>query len=153
MIRNAVGIVISRITVAATANRTIAMLLARMSTTVGPSSTSPATVTTVTTSSNGTIVKMTLPGKVSRFHDLPTTVIGNCLAAVPRRAELFARSFVDAAHDRIEGGHDRHGVSDQMPGHQHADRLEVDERRVVDAQPERLVRAVAHGIHGVLAAR
>ena len=34
----------------------------------------------------------------------------------------------------------------RLPGHQQADRLQVEERRVVDAQPERLVGAVADGV-------
>ena len=41
----------------------------------------------------------------------------------------------------------------RWPGISSADRLEVDERRVVDPQPERLVGAVADGVGGVLAAR
>ena len=60
---------------AATTNRTIGRLAARMSMTVGPSSTIAATATTVITISNGTTVKMTFPGSVSRFQDFPTTVI------------------------------------------------------------------------------
>src|SRR4051794_26842510 len=186
MIRNAVGTVISRITVAATTNRTIAMLSDRTVRTGPPNSTIAATATTRPASNNGTIVKTTLPGKVSRFHDFPTTVIWYCLArrrtsrgegggehgserscsyvsepaepttlasAVPRRAELFARSFVHAAHDRIQGRHDRHRVCDEVTRHQEADRLQVDERRVVDAQAERLVGPVAHRVHRILATR
>ena len=38
----------------------------------------------------------------------------------PRRR----RSLVDAAHDRVEAGHDGHRVRHQVPGHQLADRLE-----------------------------
>ena len=41
----------------------------------------------------------------------------------------------------------------RLPGISIADRLEVDERRVVDPQPERLVGAVADRVGGVLAAR
>ena len=41
----------------------------------------------------------------------------------------------------------------RLPGHEQADGLEVDEARVVDAHPERLVRAVADGVGRVLAAR
>ena len=41
----------------------------------------------------------------------------------------------------------------RWPGIISADRLEVDERRVVDPHPERLVRAVADGVGRVLAAR
>src|SRR6478736_2005897 len=80
MIRKAVGTVISRITVTATTNRTIGRLAARMSTTVGPRMAIAMTATTVITISNGTTVKMTLPGKVNRFQLLPTTVIWSCLA-------------------------------------------------------------------------
>src|SRR6478672_2568180 len=129
MIRKAVGTVIRRITVTATTNRTIGRLAARMSTTVGPRMAIAATATTVPTISNGTTVKMTLPGKVSRFQDLPTTVMSSCLA----RAGLCRRSLVDAAHDRVEARHDRHRVGDQVARHHQANGLEVDERRVVDA--------------------
>ena len=41
----------------------------------------------------------------------------------------------------------------RLPGISSADRLEVEERRVVDPQPERLVGAVADGVARVLAAR
>src|SRR6266542_5289526 len=61
-------------------------------------------------------------------------------------------SFVDSAHDRIQRRHDRHRVRDQIARHDQADRLEVHEAGVVDPHPERLVRAVADGIRGVLAA-
>ena len=67
--------VIRRTTVTATTNRTIGRLAARMSTMVGPRMAIAATATTVNTISNGTTVKMTLPGKVNRFQDFPTTVI------------------------------------------------------------------------------
>ena len=70
-----------RITVTATTNRTIGRLAARMSTTVGPRIAIAMTATTVPTISNGTTVKMTFPGKVSLFHDFPTTVIGRSLRA------------------------------------------------------------------------
>ena len=46
-----------------------------MSTIGGPSSTIAATATTVSTTSSGTAVKMTFPGKVNRFHVFPTTVM------------------------------------------------------------------------------
>jgi hypothetical protein len=61
--------------------------------------------------------------------------------------------LVDAAHDRIERGHDGHRVRDQVAGHHQPDRLEVDEGRIVDPHPERLVRSVAHDVGRVLAAR
>ena len=41
----------------------------------------------------------------------------------------------------------------RLPWHQQPDRLQVDERRVVDPHPEGLVGAVADGVRGVLAAR
>jgi hypothetical protein len=71
-------------------------------------------------------VKMTFPGRVSLIH---------------------------SAHDRIEGGHDRHRVGDQVALHEQSDGLEVEVRRVVDAHPERLVGAVADDVRRVLAAR
>ena len=63
------------------------------------------------------------------------------------------RSLVDAAHDRVERGHDGHRVGDQVVLHQHAHQLEVDERRVVDLHPERLVGPVADHVRPVQAAR
>jgi hypothetical protein len=75
MIRKAVGMVISRITVAATKKRAIGRLSAMKSTTYGPTITSAATSPTVSRASNGMTVKMTFPGRVSLFHVLPTTVI------------------------------------------------------------------------------
>src|SRR3954453_19798739 len=53
------------------------------------------------------------------------------------------RSLVDAAHDRIQRRHARHGVGEEMAGQQLRHRAEMDEARVVDLQPERLVRAIA----------
>ena len=44
-------------------------------------------------------------------------------------------------------------VGDEVARHQQPDRLQVEVRRVVDAQPERLVRAVADAVAAVLAAR
>ena len=41
----------------------------------------------------------------------------------------------------------------EMPGHHQPNGLQMDERRVVDPHPERLVRAVADGVGRVLAAR
>src|SRR5829696_7258265 len=186
MIRNAVGIVIRRITVTATTKRTTSMFEARMSRIGPPSRAIPPTSPSVSNNKTGMAVKMTFPGSVSRFQLFETTVISNCLAccrtspgegageqaserspsyvseaaepatngwAVPRHAALIAyRSFVDAAHDRVKAGHDRHGVGHQLPGHHQADRLEVDERRIVDPQPEGLVGAIADRIRGVLAA-
>src|SRR5262245_54235051 len=137
MIRNAVGTLISRIAVAATTNRTRKMLAARKSRIAGPKTTSSAVTATSRTSRTGTIVKISFPGRVSRDQVL--------LSAVTL--------LVHPAHDRVEGGHDGHRVRDQVARHHHAHRLEVDERRVVDPHPERLVRAVADHVGGVLAAR
>ena len=78
---------------------------------------------------SGASVKMILPGEG--------------VSAAPGSARAAVASLVHAAHDRVEGGHDRHRVGDQVAGRQQADRLEVDERRVVDPHPERLVGAVA----------
>src|SRR5438876_8702771 len=37
--------------------------------------------------------------------------------------------LVDAAHDRVEAGHDGHGVGDQVAGHQEGHNLQADEAR------------------------
>src|SRR3954471_2761236 len=41
--------------------------------------------------------------------------------AVPRRADEATRSLIHSPHDRIQAGHDRHRVRDQVTGHHHAD--------------------------------
>ena len=76
---------------AATTNRTIGRLAARMSMTAGPSSTIAATATTVITISNGTTVKMTLPGKVSRSRTSRRIRHRTAIAALRRaRTQLAA---------------------------------------------------------------
>ena len=67
-----------------------------MSTTVGPRIAIAMTATTVTTISNGTTVKMTLPGKVNLFQDFPTTVIWTAVDTARARARQssHARSLV-----------------------------------------------------------
>ena len=114
---------------------------------------------------------MILPASVMRWNGLVMTLNGaarvvdvaqatldpsgtlESSARAQQPAGIRSRSFIDPAHDRVEAGHDGHRVGDQVAGHELADRLEVEERRVVDAQPEGLVGAVAHRVAGVLAAR
>src|SRR3954447_20963477 len=148
MIRNAVGTVISSTMVTATTNRTIGRFFESRSSTGPPRMTIASTSATIVTRSSGTAVKMIFPGSVSRFQDLPTTVTWSCLA--PNRSPC---SFVDAAHDRVQAGHDRHRVRDEVAGHHDADRLQVDERRVVDPHPEGLVAAITDDVCRVLPAR
>src|SRR5690349_25120377 len=100
MIRKAVGTVISRMIVTATTNRTMARLSVRMSTMLPPNRAMTTTSGIVSASSSGMAVKKTFPGSVSRFQPLAMTVIG--------------RSLVDAAHDRVEAGHDGHRVGHEM---------------------------------------
>src|SRR6185503_2762335 len=115
MIRKAVGTVISSTMVTATTNRTIGRLFARRSTMVGPRMATTATSAISVATSTGTTVKTTLPGKVSLDQERPMTVM--------------LGSLVDAAHDRVQAGHDGHRVRDEMAGHHQADGLQVDERR------------------------
>ena len=68
-------------------------------------------LTATNTSSSGSTI---LPTSVSRFQGRETHA---------QRAAI-ARSLVDAAHDRVEAGHDGHRVRDQVAGHQVAHRLE-----------------------------
>src|SRR5688572_3832402 len=119
MIRKAVGIVISRMIVTATTKRTIGKFATRISMIGSPRSTITATSATVSRMSSGTTVNTTLPGSVSRSQLRPMTVMASCLA----RQWM---SFIDAAHDRIEAGHDGHRVGDEVAGRHDADRLEVD---------------------------
>src|SRR5687768_9015100 len=112
MIRNAVGMVISRMIVTATTNRTIGRFATRISRIGSPRSTITATSATVARINNGTIVNTILPGSVNRPQLRPMTVIW--------------RSLVHAAHDRIKAGHHRHGVGDQMTRGHDSDGLQVD---------------------------
>src|SRR5436309_6435708 len=61
--------------------------------------------------------------------------------------------LVHAAHDRVEAGHDGHGVGDQVAGHQEGHDLQADEARVAHPEPIRRWPAVADGVHAVQAAR
>src|SRR5436309_77794 len=140
MIRKADGTLISRTAVAATRNRTSQMFAARKSTIGLPASTMTSTSPSVSSARIGMTVKTIFPARVSRDQERAT--------AVTRAAS----SLVHSAHDRIQGCHHGHRVGDEVAGHQDADRLEVDERGVVDPEAERLVRAVADGIDPVLAA-
>src|SRR5688572_3631260 len=171
MITKATGIVMSSVTVAVRMKRKMSMLLrtisASSSTTAGMRpSCQPATSSTVMTTSSRNSGRMILPARLRRFHGREITLTAH---APPRPAAVLRakrprpgippgcgrclRSLVHAAHDRIEAGHDGHRIGDQVARHQMADSLEREVRRVVDAQPEGLIGAVAHGVAGVLAAR
>src|SRR3954447_1765717 len=155
MIRNAAGMLNSRIAVTATTNRTMTMLAARTSMTSGPTNNASSTVaigpTTMSSTNSG---RTTFPIVVKLPHDRATTLIAAIPAgrsvrcglralahARPRRARSRARprlrldvaaarpggSLVDTTHDGVEGGHDRHGVGDQVVLHQEPDELQVHE--------------------------
>ena len=138
MIRKAVGMVITRSAVAASTKRTRGRFAPRKSSS-GPSSSATATVRTApTTSRTGTSTRIARePSDRRSQYALITT----------------RPSLVHAAHDRVEGGHDRHRVGDQVARHEQPHRLQVEEAGVVDPQAERLVRPVADRVAGVLAAR
>src|SRR4051812_16280068 len=138
MIRNADGTLISRTAVAATTNRTSQMFAARKSTRGCPTRATMTTRPTVSRNRTGMTVKTSFPASVRRPQDRA--------AAVIRGDFPDGGSFIHAAHDRIEARHDRHRVGDEVAGHQHPDRLEMDERGVMEPEPERLVRAVADRI-------
>src|SRR4051812_28887170 len=144
MIRNAVGTVISRMTVAATTNRTIGRFAARVSIASCPNAVIRMISAAIPTTSSGTRMNRNFPGRVSRFQPRETTVIANDLA------HWAYGSLIYPAHDRIERGHDCHGVGDEMPRHHQPDRLQMQERRVVDPHPERLVRSVTDRVDRVL---
>src|SRR3954454_16578943 len=126
MITKAVGTLISRTAVAATMNRTSQRFAARKSTIGFPNRTTTRTRPAVRSSRIGMTVNRIFPASVMRLQDRAT--------AVTRR-----RSLVYSTHDRVQGRHDRHRVCDQVAWHQDADRLEMDERGIVDPHPERLV--------------
>src|SRR4029078_5730264 len=75
MIRNAVGMLMTRIAVAATTKRTSQMLSARNWMIVGPNRTRTAISPTVSTSTTGRIEKISFPGRVRRDHVLDRVVI------------------------------------------------------------------------------
>ena len=137
MITKAVGMVISRTAVAATTNRTSGRLSLRKVRAMGPMTTITPSPTTPSTVSSGMTVKMILPGSVSRPHARPMTA--TYLSTPPMIGSSEAMIAIVSAT--------------RLPGISSADALEVDERGVVDPQPERLVGAVADGVDGVLAAR
>src|SRR6478735_2427062 len=135
MIRNAVGMLMTRIAVAATTKRTSQMLSARNWMIVGPNRTRTAISPTVRTSTTGRIEKISFPGSVSRDQVLDRVVTTPVPGGQSPRCRLRARacahpsarahvlggalrstrldrasSFVDAAHDRVEAGHDGHRV-------------------------------------------
>src|SRR5829696_8076634 len=145
MIRKAVGTLIRSTTVTATTNRTIGRLAVRTLTMIGPAKSARRIVAIgARISRTRTSGRTTMPSGV-RLRRLRATAV----MPAPRDRTKGA-SLVDAAHDRIEAGHHGHRVGDQVARHEDADRLEVDERRVVDPHPEGLVRAVADHVRGVL---
>src|SRR5437660_8768458 len=110
MIRNAVGTLMRRMAVAATANRTIGRLAARMSRIARPKSIRTTMRGTSRARRTGIRTARTLPGSVSRDHVRPTAAV---MRLVPRHAR---GSLIHSAHDRVEGGHDGHGVRDEVAG-------------------------------------
>src|SRR5689334_22698923 len=147
MIRKALGTLIRRTAVTATTKRTIGRFAVRMSTTIGPAKRAMRIVAI------GARIRKTRASGSTTFPSGVRLRRLRATAAVmrrPRSTLRAGRSLVDSAHDRVEAGHDGHRVGDEMTRHQHPDRLEVDERGVVDAEAERLIRAVADGIRGVL---
>src|SRR5258706_8163644 len=156
MTRNALGTLIRSTAVTATTTRPSHMLAARKSTTGLPATTTSTTSPPVRTARIGTTVKMIFPARVNRPKERATAVTGRAPGGRCGRWRLRARahahpsalarvlagalastrparaSFVHPSHDRVEARHHRHGVGDQVARHQHADRLQVDERRVVD---------------------
>src|SRR4051794_9875397 len=167
MMMNAAGMLNSRIPVTAATNRTMSRFALSRSTTSGPTNSASRIVmigpTTRTSSASG---RTTLPrtvmfdqARLSAVTPLPRnrdrTRRGEgareqrsertqmCVSEAAERATpapaVRTRSLVDAAHDGVEGGHDRHRVGDEVVLHQHPHELEMDERRVVDLHPERLV--------------
>src|SRR6185295_10066350 len=182
MITNAIGGARRSSTVAANTNRTIPMLATRMSRIVPPNSSMTMISPIVSSASSGIRIISARPGRVSLSQVRESAVIERLPPARPVRALSAARahsrtlecarerarqrlrlgasgvseltlSLVDAAHDGIQAGHDRHRVSKQVAGQERADGLEVDEARVVDLEPERLVGAVADGVRAEQPAR
>src|SRR5258706_7348483 len=144
MIRKAVGTLIRRTAVAATRSGTSHRFVARKSRMPPPNSTMTTIRPTVRTARIGSTVKITLPARVRRPQVRVIAVM---------RCVLAPTSLIYSAHDGVEGGHDGHGVGDEVARHQQAHRLEMEIRRVVDPHPERLVRPVADDVRGVLPAR
>src|SRR5215207_3312660 len=152
MIRNAAGMLNSRTPVTATTNRTMSRFALRTSSTSGPTNSASRIVTTGATTRTSSISgRTTLPRAVM----LPQARFSAVMRSPPLAPALWSRSgsLVHAAHDGIKGGHHGHRVGDQVVPHQQADELEVDERRVVDLHPERLVRPVRDGVRPVQASR
>src|SRR5450759_2873371 len=137
MITNATGIVTTMIAAAAATNRARGRFAPRKSSTGGRSSATATVRMAPTTRRAGTMIRNALEPTERRFQ----------YAVITLRPSL-----VHAAHDRVQRRHDRHGVGNQVSRHEKPDQLEVQEAGVVDAQPERLVRPVAEGVAGVLAA-
>src|SRR6478672_1657694 len=180
MITNAIGGARRSSTVAANTNRTIGRLKIRMSRMFWPNRASTTTSPTVRSAPSGTRMSSARPGSVSRsqvraiavmppqtrdrdparpaqgasehVRERTQTCVSERAQRATRRWAAWARSLVDAAHDWIEGGHDRHRVSEQVARQERTDGLEMDEARVVDLQPERLVGAVADRVGAVHAA-
>src|SRR5450759_5654386 len=137
MITNAVGIVTTMIAAAAATNRARGRFAARKSSTGGRSRATATVRMAPTTSRAGTMIRNALEPTERRFQ----------------YADITLRpSLVHAAHHRVQRRHDSHGVGDQVSRHEEPHQLAVQEAGAVDAQAERLVRPVAEGVAGVLAA-
>src|SRR6185503_8352426 len=168
-------------TVAAKTNRTIPMLATRMSRIVPPNRPMTMMSPIVSSASSGTRMNSARPGSARRSQVramavMPTkarerfrarrgeggrehgcerrrTYVSSRAQRATNASAASKRSLVDAAHDWIQRGHDRHRVSKQIAGQERSDGLEVDEAGVVDLEPERLVGAVADGVRAEQPAR
>src|SRR3990170_3612032 len=141
MLMKAIGTLARSAAVAATRKRTMPTFRRPVSTTVSPIA--------------GRI-PVTIPRKATRprARTIPRSGTTTLPAGVrwPQLRATTLTLLVHAAHDRVEAGHDRHRIGDQVAGHQHPHALQVDEARVVDAEAEGLVGPIADGVAGVLPA-
>src|SRR3954447_23129969 len=103
MIRNAAGMLNSRIAVTATTNRTITMLAARTSTTSGPTNSASSTVAIgPTTTSSTNSGRTTFPIVVKLPHERPTTLTAATSAG--RSVRWACRGRVAARTSGDDGG-------------------------------------------------
>src|SRR3990170_8651720 len=102
-------------------------------------------------------IPVTIPRKATRprARTIPRSGTTTLPAGVrwPQLRATTLTLLVHAAHDRVEAGHDRHRIGDQVAGHEHRHHLEGDEGRVAHPEPIRVRAAVADGIDAVQAAR
>src|SRR5512140_2908561 len=131
MITNANGMKIRTMASTATSIRAISRWSRIALQIAPPKITIVRTAPAVRKTSSGTRIRSALPGRVRRSQV-------RAMALMPRYRE---RSLVDAAHHRIQRRHDRHRVGQQVAREERAHGAQVDEARVVDLQPERLVGA------------